>query len=333
MTKKWITKSSIIALLVFALLMPLWFSDPYLVHILIMTCLNIIFVTGFRLILTTGQLSIAHAAFAAIGAYASTLLVVKVGLNFWLALPLAGMVAAIVAVLVGYPTLKIKGAYFAIMTFALGEVIRLIFTNWKGLFEGSSGIIGIPAPNRIVLQGLPVLQFTSKGSYFILSFVLMVISVFSMYRIEKSRVGLIFHAIAASDKLSESVGINVMNYKVLAFSTGCFFAGLGGAIYAHYIQYLNPHSFSFHESVNWIMFCVTGGIASTSGPIIGSILFTWLPEILRATKHLESLISAIILILVILFLPNGLISLPGHIRGWVNRFSRTQVKEKNHAPT
>lgn len=318
------------ALIVVLALVPIITDDPYYTHILIMICLSIVFAVGLRMILTTGQLSIGHAAFGAIGAYTCTLLVVKADFNFWLALPLAGVVAAIVAVLVGYPTLRIKGAYFAILTFALGELIRLVFVaNWGGLTGGNVGIMGIPAPSAIHIGGR-VLDFDAgvfgniRGYYYYLALLLMLIAVWVMHRFDRSRVGMTFRAIAQADLLAECVGINIMRYKVLAFAVACFFAGLAGGILSSYIHYLSPVSLTFHDSIYFIMFAVVGGVGTISGPIIGALLFTALPEALRGAKQWEPIIAASLLLLAVLFLPGGLVSLPQRIKA---RFEAIRGKE------
>jgi branched-chain amino acid transport system permease protein len=290
------------------IILPLIIRDQYYQHLMILTGLAITISLSLNLVMTTGQLSIAHAAFMGIGAYSSTLLVLRIGLSFWLALPISGIVAGAVGMLIGFPTLKMRGVYFAIATFAFGELVRMVFTNWVSLFGGANGIRDIPSPNPIpFITG--DLHFETRGTFCYLVFLLMVLSIFINYRLLHSRIGIAFHAIEEVEALAEQSGIPVMKYKLLAFLISSIFTGLAGSLYAHYSQYIAPGFFTFWESVNFIIMVIIGGVGTIGGPIFGAVFLTLVPEMLRATKEYEMIIYALTLIIVVLFLPKGLMSI------------------------
>lgn len=292
------------------LLLPLIFlSQPYQLSIMIFMLLNIVFAVSMRLIMTTGQITLGHAAFAAVGGYTTALLVTKMGFTFWEALPLAAIVAILLSLLIGYPSLRLKGGYFAILTFALSEALRYVFQTWKDIFGGSFGIINIPPPDAISIPGLFTIDFSSRVASYYLIAIFAIIAVVFMYRLEKSRFGLIFHSIGESDSLSEHTGVNIMNYKVLAFVIGSSFAAIAGVLQTHYLTIINPFTFTFHSTVRYLIFGVIGGTGSIFGPIIGACIFTPLPEILRPLKEFESIIYALVLLVGILFFPGGIMSI------------------------
>jgi branched-chain amino acid transport system permease protein len=297
-------------LLVTLIAVPAFTQDPYLLNLLITTGIWTTSVWGVRLIMSTGQLTLGHAAYMAVGAYASTLLTMKVGLSFWLAFPLAGLISSFVALLIGYPTLRIKGVYFSIITFAFAEIIRLIIVHWPSLLGGYGGIPNIPAPSPILS-----ISFTSRIPFYYLILAISLITYLVMVRMEKSRIGKIFSSIHESDTLAESIGINIMKYKIVAFCIGCFFAGLSGSFYAHYFNFTSPEFFTIWQSIYCLIFVIVGGAGSVWGPPIGSLFMTLVPELLRVAREYEPVIYAIILILIMFLLPSGLITLPARLLG------------------
>jgi len=307
---KWSRTIVIITIIAVVLLLPVLFLEqPYQLSILIYTLLNIMLAVSMRLIMITGQITLGHAAFAAIGGYTSALLVTKLGFNFWAALPLTLLFSVVISLIIGYPTLRIKGAYFAILTFAFGQVIMYVFQTWKEIFGGAFGIVDIPRPHAISIPGLFAIDFSSRIASYYLIAAFAIIAVLFMYRLERSRFGLIFHSIGEMDLLAEHSAVNIMRYKVLAFTVGSLFATLAGILYTHYIGVITPWSFTFHSSVNYLIFVVFGGMGSFIGPIIGTCVFTPLPQLLKPLKAYEPLISYGVLLLVILFLPGGIMSL------------------------
>jgi branched-chain amino acid transport system permease protein len=300
-------------LLVFILVFPFITKNLYLLHILILAGMWVILCVGLHLLEITGLFTLCIAAFMGIGAYASAILSMKLGWSFWAALPLAGVIAGSVAVLAGSIFLRVKGLMFAIITLAFGEVVVLAFSHWPGL-GGKEGLTGLPVPNSIHLPlGLEV-KFVGKIPYYFLTIGIVLISALIIYRIEKSRLGRVFSAIKANDTLTESIGVNVYGYRLLSFGIGSFFAGITGSLYGHYNTYIAPMEFGVWVSVMVFLLCVVGGMKSLLGPVIGAIFLTIVPELLRGAKIYAPLFYAVLVLVVIFFLPDGLISLPDRIR-------------------
>lgn len=308
-------------LFIIAAIFPIFNRDPFILNILITTGIWATSVWGVRLIMSTGQLTLGHAAYMAVGGYASSLLVMKAGLSFWLALPLAGLIAALIALLIGIPTLRIKGVYFAIITFAFAEIIRLVIVNWPGFLGGSNGIPGIPSPSPFFS-----IPFTGRVPFYYLILGISVVTYLVMLGIEKSRIGKIFSAIHEGDDLAQSIGINIMKYKLIAFCLGCFFAGMSGSFYVHYFNFASPEFFTIWQSVYCLLFVIVGGMGSVFGPLLGSFFMTLVPEFLRGTKEYEPVVYAIILILVMFLLPGGLVTLPGKLRDRKKRVHGSRFK-------
>ena len=281
-------------------------GQQYFFHILIITMFHIIMALALNLIMRTGQVPLCLAAFMGIGAYTSTLLVMKLNLSFWISLPVAGVTAGIVGILIGWPTLRIKGIHFAMATFGFGEVMRLIFIGWVSLFGGANGISGIPAPNPMPIPFIFRIEFETKFSYYFLVLVFLLLTVVIFYRLTYSRIGRACLAIEESDVLSECIGIDSMRFKLFAFTVAALFAGLVGAFHAHYIHFIGPQQFGFWNSVEYIVFVIIGGVGTFVGPIIGAIFLTVLPEFLRVAELWEVAIYGMALMFTILFMPQGL---------------------------
>jgi len=300
----------IILVFAFFLILPLFERDPYILHVLIEVAMVSLPAMGLWLILLTGQLSFGQVAFVAIGAYTSCLLVMKLGMNSWLALPISGFMSALCGVAIGYPALRIKGAYFAILTLSFGEAVTMILLNWTALTGGADGIFGIPRPNDLLISGRPLVHFSAnKLPYYYYVFSLLIICFLVMYRLSRSHVGSVLRSISQSDTLAASIGVNITRYKVLAFSIGCFFSGLAGAFYTHYFTLLHPDNFTLWDSIFYVIYNIVGGTRSIVGPILGTFLMLGTFELLRAVKQFQAVAYALILIGVILFLPGGLMNL------------------------
>jgi branched-chain amino acid transport system permease protein len=300
--------------IVFAFVLPLFIHGAYNIHVLILIAMNIILASSLRIIHLTGQMSVAHGGMMTIGAYTSTLLVLKLGLSTWAAMLLAGCFAAIIAGLLGFPFVKMKGIYFAIATVFLTASITVITEQWRSLTGGSTGLYNIPKPDPIVIPGILKITFVSSVSCYYLILVIMLVSLLILFAIEHSRIGLTFRSIKQSDFLAESVGVNTVGYRVLAFSIGCFFAGLTGGFYSQYMTAINPTTFGFIFSVNCILYLVVGGPRKFVGPLLGAIILTLLPEVARPLKQYTSFLFAGILMLIIFLMPEGIIGLPGRLR-------------------
>lgn len=299
---------SIVALM---LLLPKLIRNEYWLHIIIGTGIVSITVIGLRILMQTGPVSFAQASFMAVGGYTSALLVVKLGISFWFAIFLAGIVAAGIGCMLGWPALRLKADYFFLVSFCMGEVIRLFF-NFVGvdLFGGPTGLASIPPPNPIF--GIEII---SKTSFFYLVFIFVSLAMLLSYSIDRSRIAVIFSAIKDRDDLAASLGINVIKYKVAAFGISCFLAGISGALYAHYYTCVTPTCFTITQSVNILAYTVVGGIGSFLGPLLGSAFLRVIGELVRTFGDYEIMVAGIALIVVVKALPEGLISISSYFKG------------------
>jgi branched-chain amino acid transport system permease protein len=287
-------------------------------ELLVLLVINVLLVTSYRLLTLTGEWSLAHVVIMGVGAYGSALMSKELGIPVPLAMLVGASLAGLLAFLLSFPLFRMKGFYFLIGSFAAGEVIRLIW-KWSELtwlFGGPKGIKLIPPFPDIKLLSI---DFYDPVNYYYLCLVVVAIALLILYRIERSRIGLTFHAIHWQDKLAESVGVNTFGYRMLAFVIASFFAGLAGALYAHYVGTVNPNRFSVEEMVYVLIWAIVGGTATFYGPILGVIVLTILNEVvLRAlgVDEMRPMFYGAILILFILFLPKGLESLVPKSRNW-----------------
>jgi len=297
-------------------------KDPYFLGVGILIILYSTIALSIRLVLNTGQFTIGHAAFMAIGAYSSSWFVLHWGIPFWIALILSGVVAGLLGLIIGYPTLKIKGVYFAIITLAFCDIVqRSIAWAPRELFGGHSGMTGIPKPDPIQIPGFLSIDFNSRTSLYFLVLLLALGAYLLVYRIEYSRMGRNFAAIKEGDLLAESIGINLIRYKLLAYVVACFITGVMGSYYAHFMGYLNPRMFSVWLSIIVVMYIIVGGMGNLVGAIIGATTLLIMGEALRfieGVKGWEQVIFGGVIIASIFFLPDGLISLPHQIRRFIN---------------
>jgi branched-chain amino acid transport system permease protein len=295
----------------------------------------VLLVASYRLLTLTGEWSLAHVVIMGVGAYGSALMSKELALPVPLAMLAGASLAGAIAFLLSFPLFRMKGFYFLIGSFAAGEVIRLIW-KWSELtwlFGGPKGIKLIPPfPDIDALS----IDFYDPVNYYYLCLIVVTLALFSLYRIERSRIGLTFHAIHWQDKLAESVGVNTFGYRMLAFVIASFFAGLAGALYAHYVGTVNPNRFSVEEMVYVLIWAIVGGTATFYGPILGVVVLTILNEIvLRAlgVDQMRPLLYGAILILFILFLPKGLESLVPKARNWfAGRRAKREGPERAELP-
>jgi branched-chain amino acid transport system permease protein len=283
----------------------------YKVDLLTNLLINIILVSSFRLITTTGGWSLAHIPMMGCGAYATALLAGTLGVPFWFSLPLAGLAAALAGLAISYPLARTRGFAFFVASFAAGEAIRLCWIRFKIPFGGHKGLT-VPAP--VLLQNVSWLDFEEAVPYYFLALAITLVSLAIMYRFDKSRIGDTWRALASEEKLAKSVGINITKYKMLAFSVGSFFAGVAGVLLAHRLWAIEPRQFGFNTTLYLLVWVVFGGSHTFAGPIIGVVVLTFLAELLRPMVEWVPMIFGTIIILILIFLPNGLESLPGKLR-------------------
>jgi branched-chain amino acid transport system permease protein len=220
---------------------------------------------------------------------------------------------------------KLKGIYFTMVTIFAGSIISLIIYQWSGLTNGASGIFGIPRPDSIQIPGIFSITFDTKMPFYYLIFVLMAISLIVMWFIEHSRIGMTFRAIQQSESLAKSVGINTTVYKVAAFALGCFFSGLMGGFYSQYINTIDPVTFGFSFMIYTLIYMQVGGKGKFIGPIIGSVILSLLPEFARPLKNYEPFLFAVILVLVIFLMPEGLVGLPQRLKNMYQSISKRRA--------
>ena len=288
-------------LLALALIVPFIVPNRYAFQIIIMSCLYAIGTLSMNLILGyTGQASLAHAGFFGIGAYGVALLT-QAGMSFWLALPLAALLAATLGFFVGLPTLRTRGSYFAISTLCMGVIIEIVAGNWVSLTGGTTGIVGIPQPTPI-----GPLHFETQTSQYYLVLFFLLLTLFVMHRLVYSLRGLSFMAVRNNEVLAEAVGINTFSTKIISFVITNFFAGMAGGIYAALMGSISPSSASIIITFNMLVYLLLGGMATMAGPIIGAFAIPILMEYLQALQDYSMIIFGILLIVVIIYFPRGL---------------------------
>ncbi len=287
-------------------------------ELLVFLVINVVVVTSYRLLTLTGEWSLAHVVLMGAGGYASALFSKSFGVPVPLSILAGAATSGFLAFLLSFPLFRMKGFYFLIGSFAAGEVIRLVWKRFSDPFGGATGIKRIPGLPEIDL-GFVVFDPYSPVHYYYLMLVVAALSVFVLHLIERSRIGLTFHAIHWQDRLAESVGVDAFRYRMLAFVVASFFAGLGGAFYGHYLSTVNPNQFDVGQMVYVIIWTVVGGTTRVYGPILGVVALTIVDEVvLRAigVDQIRPLLYGAILIATILFLPKGLESLVIQFSGW-----------------
>ncbi len=303
---RWLALGALLAVTATA---PAWVWNPYHLHTLIMAGIFAVLALSLNLLLGyTGQLSLGHAGFFGIGAYATGLLTVKLEWSPWLGLAAATALPAAAGWVIGRLALKLRGAYFVLLTISFGGVTSLVSVNWMDLTNGPLGLPGVP-PVEIALPGLPVVSLRSKGAYYYLVLVAVVSSYLLCLALIRSRIGRALIALRENETLAESVGINGTHYLVLAALISAGMAGFAGGLYAHYTRFVSPEVFLFGYTVTMLIMVVAGGKGTLAGPIVGAVIFTVLPEALRALTswQWQMLVYGIVLIAVLFFMPRGIV--------------------------
>jgi branched-chain amino acid transport system permease protein len=282
-------------------------------EILVILTINSIVVVSYRLLTLTGEWSLAHIVMMGVGAYSSAILSKQAGLPLVLTIPLAALVAGAVAYVLSFPLFRMKGFYFLIGSFAAGEAIRLAWrlTSLRDLFGGPMGIRNVPDFGKMELFGRQIDFYYSVNFYYI-SLAVAALALFLLWRIERSRFGLTFHALHWQDKLAESVGVNARAYRMLALVVASTFAGLAGAMQAHSVGSVSANDFDVGGVVDVLVWVIVGGTATFYGPLLGLLVLTVVNELVLRSLGIDAarpLIYGGILILAILFLPQGLESL------------------------
>ncbi|UZP69016.1 branched-chain amino acid ABC transporter permease [Desulfovibrio mangrovi] len=296
------------------LAMPYVLPNPYYVSTLTLACINAIIVVGLNLLLGfAGQISLGHAAFYGIAAYATGVATATYGLSMGTGFFIAVGLAAAVALVVGIPTLKLTGHYLAMGTLGFGIIVYIFFNESIELTGGPSGMVGIP---RLALFGHELWEDTEY--FYVVAAALSLVLLLSLNLI-RSRFGRALMAIHTSEKAAMCIGVDIARYKLFVFVLSAVYAAVAGFLYAHYLGFVAPSSFGFHFSVQLIVMVVVGGMASVWGAVAGAFFLTALPEFLRVFENVETLIYGALLVLCMMFMPQGLV---GGLGALVRRLRR-----------
>lgn len=283
-----------------------WIVSTYQTNIMISALLYVMLGLGLNIVVgLSGQLVLGYIAFYAVGAYAYALLNSYFGIGFWTVLPIGGALAALFGILVGFPVLRLRGDYLAIVTLGFGEITRLVLENWSSLTKGPSGISNIARPGLFGIE-MTVSEATTYIYYLVLIGV--VITIVAVARLKDSRIGRAWQALREDEIACEAMGIDLAKTKLSAFALGACWAGFAGVIFAAKTTFINPASFTFLESAMVLAMVVLGGMGSILGVVLGAFVLILLPEYLRAFSEYRMLIFGASMVLMMVFRPQGLVS-------------------------
>ena len=285
------------------LVVPMLGGSRYIVYLGTLIALQAALATSLNIVMGyAGQFAMSHAAFYGFGAYASALLISSLGLNFWVAVPLAMLGAGALAAVVGYPALRYTGGvHLALITFAFGELARLVAANWHSLTGGPMGMRVMYSPSPFF--GLEL--SSAKGLYWLAAGMLLVCLLVTL-AIQRSRFGRGLVAVREDETLASFIGINVVGYKVAAYVISSMLAAMVGCAYAPIMNFISPELLSAHETISLIGVLILGGIGTIVGPILGTIVFFGIPEMLRVARLYRLVVLGVIIVVVVLFMPKGL---------------------------
>ncbi|MGE5703998.1 MAG: branched-chain amino acid ABC transporter permease [Clostridia bacterium] len=284
------------------LLLPLVVSSSYVIRIVVIS--SIFSILALSLGMLVGQIrlvSAGHAAFFGIGAYTSALLTTRAELPYVVGVVAAIGLTALVGFLFSIPVLKLKGHYLSVGTLAFGIVVQVIMLNWETVTNGPNGVPGIPFPSLFGFE----LDTDVRMYYFVL--ILLALVLWGLARLYKSPIGRAFNYIRDDEVAASTIGVRVMRYKVLGFTLSTGLAGLAGSLFAHYMAYINYDTFSPMESFMILAMVVVGGMSSLIGPVVGAFIFSSVPELLRDLADYRMLLYGVILVVILLFRPQGII--------------------------
>jgi branched-chain amino acid transport system permease protein len=280
--------------------------STYQTNIMVNALIYVMLGLGLNIVVgLAGLLDLGYVAFYAVGAYAYALLHLHFDLGFWTVLPLGGLLAAFFGLLLGFPVLRLRGDYLAIVTLGFGEIIRLVLENWGAFSKGPSGISRIPRPG---LFGVALTIQQSTVYVFYLMIGLVALTVFVVNRLQNSRIGRAWIALREDETACQAMGIDKTRTKLTAFALGATWAGMGGVVFAAKTTFINPSSFTFLESALILSIVVLGGMGSIAGVILGALVLILLPEYLRAFSEYRMLIFGTAMVLMMVFRPQGLVN-------------------------
>ncbi len=305
------------------LFLPVIITDPYLVHLTIMCLIWTMFSSSYNILLNAGQLSLSHNGFFALGAYTSALAAMRLGFPFLVSMLCAGLISVAAGLLIGRITIKMRGSHFVLVTFAFAEIIRLTANNWVSVTNGPNGLRGIPVPEIFGYE------FYELPALYYLALVLTLITLYVSWRMLTGRFGRSFIALRTSEDLAEAVGINYSRYIFIALAVSCFFTGVAGSFYAHYVTLVSPDLSKFIYMINLLIMVIVGGRYTLGGPVLGAILFVVFSEALRFFEMYRMLLFGVLIILVVTFMPAGIY--PVVVKKFSQLFARLYPAEQGNA--
>jgi branched-chain amino acid transport system permease protein len=295
---------------------PIVFADRlYVLRVLSTASVLSLISLGVWITFSIGRINLGQGGFALIGGYVTAILMTRWGISYWLALPASGILAAAFGIVLGLGILRLRGVYFAMITLSLTEAVRLAFLSGGSFTGGAPGIPVIPLPGALSVFGMTVIpdfaRVDSHLAFYYLAAALLIVGFAVTWRIAGSRVGWVFRSLQQNEDLATSIGINVTKYRVMAFGICCFLGGLGGSYFAVAQQSIYPAVFGVTDSVFFTLYCFLGGLAYVIGPVIGAFLLFICFEVLSANlpQEFQQLAYALIMIAIMLWLPNGILSL------------------------
>ena len=268
---------------------------------------------GVWLTFYIGRINIGQGAYALMGGYVSAILIMSAGWSFWWTLPVAGLFCAAASILIGLPILRLRGVYFAMVTLVLTEVARLLALALP-VTNGAKGITSIPLPGAISVFGITLVpDFATmenpRIAFYFLAVTLMILCFAALYRLVHSRIGHICMSLQQNEELASSIGVNIASLRVMAYAISSFFGGLSGAVFIGATQSIYPSSFTVTDSVNFMLNCFLGGLGYVFGPMLGTLVLYFGWNLLFETGEFQLLIYSAAMIILMLVLPNGLLSL------------------------
>jgi branched-chain amino acid transport system permease protein len=283
-----------------------WLFSLYQTNIMITALIFVVVGLGLNIVVgLAGLLDLGYVAFYAVGAYSYALLNHHFGIGFWLALPIGGLLGTLFGVILGFPVLRLRGDYLAIVTLGFGEIIRLILENWNAFSFGPSGIANIPRPGFF---GIELSLHQTHIYLYYLMVGLSLVTIFVVRRLQDSRIGRAWMALREDEIACQAMGVDKTKTKLSAFALGATWAGMGGVMFAAKTTFINPASFTIWESIIILCVVVLGGMGSIIGVICGAFILILLPEYLRAFSEYRMMIFGVVLVLMMVFRPEGIIA-------------------------
>lgn len=284
-------------------------TERYAHDVAISVLVYIILGLGLNVVVgLAGLLDLGYIAFFGVGAYTYALLSVHFGLSFWLCLPISGCFAAMAGCVIGYPTLRMRGDYLAIVTLGFGEIVRIVINNWMSLTNGPNGVLGIKSPGVYWYKegSFEHIWLNSLEQLYYIILALAVFTIVAVYRLNYSRIGRAFEAVREDQTAAELMGVNTLRLKLLAYALGAVFGGLAGTFFAARMKFVSPESFTFIESAMVLAMVVLGGMGSIPGVILGSLALIALPEVFRGFELYRMFVFGGVMAVMMIFRPKGL---------------------------